>query len=347
MKEKIDKEVLIRYLKGEYTSKDKEYIENVFREENSQEELLKYLEEDWKSVRQSEELQEHDLEHILHALYYKIQHQPVKSKERKVVSIWHLYSRVAAVLLLPLVAAFMIYITREGTSNDSSRVSYAEINAPLGSRVNFYLPDGSNGWLNSGSRLKYPVKFGATREVELSGEAFFDIKKEAGRSFNVKANDLNISVLGTRFNVAAYEDDKKVDVVLESGKVRLNSIGSDTFIEMAPDERVVYDAANKEVVKSKVHSTKYSSWKEGKLVFRNDPIEEVARIMSRWYNVDIVIKEGQNSDLRLRATFEDEEIEEVMMLLKMTFPIDYEIEKRKKDAEGKFEKKKITITLNP
>ncbi len=344
MKEKIDRDVLSRYVNGGFTSDDRNYIESIFCDENRKEELKELLKNDWNDLDINGNLKEHDLDRILHTLYYNINHQKTTKKKGRLVSIWETYSKVAAVLLFPLALTYAI-MSKPDIKQIDMEVSFAEIKAPLGSRVSFSLPDGSVGWLNSGSTLKYPVAFADSRDVELSGEAYFDIKKNKNKPFNVIAANVNISVLGTKFNVAAYSDDSNVDIVLESGKVKLNHVGSDKFVEMEPNERIVYDSEKITLKKTKVLPEKYSSWKEGKLVFRNDPIEEVAKRLGRWYNVDIVVKQTSNTDFRLRATFEDEEIEEVMRLLKMTFPIDYKIEKRRKDDDGNFEKKKIIINL--
>ncbi len=349
MNNKIDKEVLLRYVNGKFTHEDKEYIENVFEDESFKPELQKHLSADWFELCKQDNLGEHSMDHILHKLYYNIKHEKKNPKKGVLVSLWKTYSKAAAVLLFPLALAYSVYYSSniQEVVQLNEEVSYAEIHAPLGSRISFSLPDGSTGWLNGGSILKYPVKFAATRDVELTGEAYFDIIKNKTKPFNVMAGNVNISVLGTKFNVAAYSDDSNVDVVLESGKVRLYDLGNKKFIEMEPDERVVYKKEEQKIVsKSKVNSKKYSSWKEGKLVFRNDPIEEVAKRLARWYNVDIAVSQSANADFRLRATFEDEDIEEVLRLLKLTFPIDYKFEKRKKDAQGKFEKRKITIDVN-
>lgn len=343
MKEKIDRDILARYVNGEFTSDDEKYMEGVFCDDNY--ELQEILKSDWLEINKNDNLEERELDHILHTLYYKINHQEKKKRTGRLVSLWKTYSRAAAVLLFPLVLAYAIYNQVEIKQIDTE-ISYAEINAPLGSRVKFSLPDGSSGWLNSASTLKYPIRFTDSRNVELSGEAFFDIKKNISKPFNVKASGLNISVLGTKFNVTAYKDDTNVDIVLVSGKVRLNHLGSKKFIYMEPNERVIYKKSDKKVLsKTKVNSRKYSSWIEGKLIFRNDPIDEVARRLERWYKVDIVVNKVANANFRLRATFEDEEIEEVMRLLKLTFPIDYKFEKRRMDADGKFEKKKIIINV--
>ena len=331
-------------MNNDFSPDDKKYIERIFSNEDSKDELQEILKSDWLEVNQDDNLEGRELDHILHKLFYQLNHQEKPNKKGRLLSLWKTYLGVAAVLLFPLTLAYAIYSQMEIQHIDKE-VSYAEINAPQGSRVSFSLPDGSNGWLNSGSTLKFPVRFTDSREVELSGEAYFDIIKNKNKPFNVVTSALNISVLGTQFNVAAYEDEGNVDVVLESGKVRLNHLGSKNIVEMNPDEKVEFDIEQKEMKKSKVNSKRYSLWKEGKLVFREDPIDEVARRLSRWYNVDIVVNQTSKADFRLRATFEDEEIEEILRLIKMIVPIDYEIEKRKKDAEGKFEKKRIIINV--
>ena len=351
MENKINKEVLSRYISGKFTRDDRQYIEQIFRDESYHSELQKYLKEDWFSICKNDVLEEHDLKHVLHELYYNIKHQQQHRRRRVIKTLWRTYSRIAAVLLFPLVLAYgIIFYQSEFARKQemSHNISYAQIHAPLGSRISFTLPDGSTGWLNGGSSLEYPMIFGKSRDVVLSGEAYFNVVKDENKPFKVKIANMMISVLGTKFNVAAYNDDENVDVVLESGKVRLYDLELKKYIELKPDERVVYKKDKHKVLsKSKVNARKFSSWKEGKLVFRNDPIEEIAKRLSRWYNVDIEVrKKSTASDLRLRATFEDEDIEEVMRLLKLTLPIEYEIAARKKDREGKFEKRKIIIRVN-
>ncbi len=343
MKEKIDRNALSEYVNGKHLPRDNKDIEDLFKDENKKDELQEILKCDWMELCRKDDLKAHDLNHIYYKLFYDINHQKTTGRKGRLVSLWKAYSKIAATILFPLVLAYALYQQTELKHIDRE-VSYARIYAPLGSRIHFNLPDGSSGWLNSGSTLIYPVRFNDTRDVSLSGEAYFDVVKN-DKPFIVKASDLIISVLGTKFNVSAYKDDKLIDVVLESGKIRLNYPGSKTVMEMDPNERVVYQRRKKVLKKSNVSPRKYSSWKEGKLVFRNDPIREVAKKLGRWYNVDILLQGNSKADFSLRATFEDEEIEEVMRLLKLTFPLDYKIEKRKKDAEGRFLRKKIIITL--
>ncbi|MDN5213717.1 DUF4974 domain-containing protein [Fulvivirgaceae bacterium BMA12] len=344
MKEKIDKEQLRRFFSGAYSEEDTSGVEEVFQDDSRKEALETFLLSEWHRFDETTMAQDKNLDHILHKLYYKFQHQQERKKEGLVIRLWNTYSRVAALLLIPL-ALTLAFLLQQDDQQLKVSETWAEIEAPLGSRVKFTLPDGSVGWLNSGSFLTYPIKFGNERNVKLTGEAFFDIKKDPTKPFNVVATDLNISVLGTRFNVAAYKDVNEIQVVLESGKVKLNHIHGKNEVDMDPNDKIIYNSDTRKLVRSKVDPYKYSSWTEGKLVFRNDDIAVVGKRLGRWYNMDVEVRNEKNRDLRLRATFENEAIEEVLRLLKISFPIEYEVEKRKMDLNGKYEKRKVIITV--
>ncbi|MCE5344804.1 MAG: DUF4974 domain-containing protein [Bacteroidales bacterium] len=134
-------------------------------------------------------------------------------------------SRAAAILLLPLMGyvAWQIYSQKLSSKHQAqAKIAYNEIICPLGARSQFELPDGTKGSLNNGSRLKYPVNFsGSTREVELVGEAFFDVHHDKDKPFIVKTAGLNVKVLGTRFNVYTYPGEGFQEFTLESGIIEL------------------------------------------------------------------------------------------------------------------------------
>ncbi|AUP77419.1 FecR family protein [Flavivirga eckloniae] len=345
MKQNIDRKRIKNYFSGNYDQKDSLYIEKLFSNTEVEEELKAFLEQNWNESHNQYDIPDHDLDHILLRLYEEINQKEQSNSQKNIfIKVWKAYARIAAILILPIAFMCMIYfnVVQEEYTNEDS---YVEVSAPLGSRVQFTLPDSSMGWLNSGSKIKYPAKFGKTRDVELTGEAWFDVKKNASKPFNVYASNVNISVLGTQFNVSAYQNEK-VDVVLETGKVKLKQLNTSEELEMDPQDRVVINTEDNSVDKTKLEEAyKYSSWKEGKLIFRNDPINEVAKRLSRWYNVSVDIENKNDKDLRLRATFVDEDIEEVLRLLKMSFPIDYKIESREKDENNQFSKRKIVIKV--
>jgi transmembrane sensor len=165
---------------------------------------------------------------------------------------------------------------------------------PYGKRTQVTLPDGSRIWLNSGSQLSYPPGFsGKSREVYLSGEAFFDVAKNAEKPFYVITKDIKIRVLGTRFNVFAYEDEESVQAVLLEGKV---TIGKNTVLarteEMEPGERSVYNKFEGTFTKGKADVSYFTSWLYGYLIFENEPTPEIFRKLERYYNQPIIVEEG-------------------------------------------------------
>ena len=210
------------------------------------------------------------------------------------------------------------------------------MSAPLGSRIKFTLPDGSVGWLNSGSTIKYALNFNQARVVQLSGEAFFDVKHEDSHQFVVKTKYMDVEVKGTAFDVAAYSDEDQIDVTLERGSVILKNDKLTVPVEMKPDEQVRYNYNKQTLTKEKVTAQYFSSWKEGKLMLRNASLDDLAKQLSRWYNVDVSVQNSQNADIRYRATFEDENLNEVLRLLKISTSIEYKIEERVKQADGSF-----------
>jgi ferric-dicitrate binding protein FerR (iron transport regulator) len=161
----------------------------------------------------------------------------------------------------------------------------------------------------------------------------------------VNTNEITVKVAGTRFNIASYENEKNVEVVLEEGKLIFSDKEMTKSFTMDPNDLVTYDKTQKDFTNEIVQPQKYLSWTEGKLVFRNDPLDVIARRLERWYNIDIEINGNLTEDLRLRATFIGEGLEEVLGLLKRSLPIDYKIQNGDLRPDETYSKKKVIITL--
>lgn len=230
---------------------------------------------------------------------------------------------------------------------NSGNETLVEIKAPAWTRARFVLPDGTTGWLNSNSSLSYNLNFKTDRKVTLNGEAYFDVFHDKNRPFRVNTDDIEVDVLGTRFNIASYENENNIEIVLEEGKVELTGKDLKSSLTMKPNELTTFDKTRKNFSTELVETKKYMSWTEGKLIFRNDPIDVIARRLERWYNVEIEIKGNVVRDPRLRATFIDENLEEVLELLKSSLPIDYEIKDRNLMADEAYARKKVIITIKP
>lgn len=334
-----------RYFKGLHSDKDAAYVDEVFCSNDKEKELKHLLGKQWHDLLQDNEGSDKNLDNILYRIHYEINANSLKSK--KLLSLENLvkwFSRVAAILILPLAIFTGIHLYK---TLDKGNIAWVEIKAPAGTRAQFSLPDGTTGWLNSNSSLKYNGNFVSKRQVILTGEAFFDVFKDKKNPFIVNTNEVAVKVLGTRFNIASYEDENNVEVVLEEGKLLFIDKGINKSYKMNPDDIVVYDKISKNFSIAKVESKKYSSWTEGKIVFRNDPLDVIARKLERWYNVEIEIMSTNDNEPRLRATFIDESLEDVLSLLNRSLAIDYRIETRSLEPDETYAKKKVIIIVKP
>jgi len=178
--------------------------------------------------------------------------------------------------------------------SDKTSSAINKVIIPYGKRSEIMLADGTHIWLNSGSQLSYPTEFKSdSREVYLSGEAFFDIKPNPEKPFYVITRDIRIKVLGTSFNVSSYEEDNTSQTVLFKGKVSAgkNQLFSKT-VELMPGERMIYNKKNRGLTKDKVDTKFYASWIGGYLIFENEPITEIYKKLERYYNKNIQAEEG-------------------------------------------------------
>jgi len=337
----IDKQRIENYFKGEYSSGEEKYLGSAFTEASNVEALKAILKDQWDESF-TEDADNHQLDHILYKLNYQINASQPKVVKPRVIRLITWYARIAAILLIPLLVYTGIVI--QG-NNAHIGEGWAEMSAPLGTRIKFTLPDGSFGWLNSGSTIKYALNFNQKREVLLSGQAFFDVVHQEDNKFIVKTKFLDIEDKGTAFDIAAYENEDQVEVTLERGSVLLRNDKFAAPIEMEPNEQIYYNPKNKIFTKNIVTASNISAWKEGKLILRNASLDELAKQLSRWYNVEVRTNDLKDTSFRYRATFENENLEEVLRLLKITSPLKVKIEEREKQSDGSFSKQKILLSI--
>ncbi len=336
-----DKEILRKYAEDEATIEEQARAESILSSDNviGLKECVKYQ---WESELEAQTEIDKDLGSILDKVHHHIH---LKENDKKVGlsrKLYNWYSAAAAIVLIPLLLAGVISIVKLHESGDflSENLSSVFIEAPQGAKIAFKMPDGSDVVLNGGSSLEYAVPFSNIRNVKLNGEAYFAVSRDEKHPFVVSTNKIEVKVLGTKFNVCTYTEDDITEVVLEEGKVEC-SIGKSEVI-MQPNEKI--RLVGNRYSKTNVNASKYTAWREGKLIFRGDLMDEVARRISRWYNVDVEVKGEELNKYSFRAVFQDDPIEEVLRLLKLSSPIDYEIKDRVKQTDGSFSKKKIIIS---
>lgn len=264
------------------------------------------------------------------------------------ISLTKWISRVAVILVIPVIT-LLIYTQffQFGQYTAQEVDQKVEVISPQGSRTFFELSDGTKVWLNHDSKLIYPQKFtGNLRTVKLLGEGYFEVAPNKAKPFIVESNGLMVKAVGTAFNVRAYNDGSDFETTLESGKVIIQeNVGSKktTVIKMEPGQHFVFDAATNQYSLKTEELTKYVSWKEGKLIFKDDHLDKVAEQLSKWFDVKIVLSDIKLNDLTCTGTFVNETLPQVLEMLEFVTPISCTISEREKMPDGTYSKREIVI----
>lgn len=338
MRKKTTIKQLLRLFVGEdYGRAEYRKVVALFADDHD-DELKEQLQDHWNGIPADQPLNER-----LAGLLKNLKQQNRSSFARRKTPWINYFQKVAAILFIPLLLGYGIWFIQ---SKDTGSDAMATIHSPEGARTEFVLPDGTKGWLNSGSRLSYPVMFTKNREVKLSGEAYFEVVRDQNKKFRVKTNELTVQVLGTSFSVTAYDDDQKVSVVLKEGRVKVLSPDNQLAYEMKPNEELSYDLYHKSANVRQVSAEEMTSWIDGILRFKGEPLSEVIKKLARWYGVDFEIKDQQLQDYNFQATFKDEQLDEILRMIALTTPMKYQIEERKQNKNGIYMKKKIVIDKN-
>jgi ferric-dicitrate binding protein FerR (iron transport regulator) len=240
--------------------------------------------------------------------------------------------KMAAMWAIPLIllgAAAWFYSVATERAKLYSEVVFMHKFTAYGERSMIILPDSSKVWLNGGSSLIYPSRFiSAERNVCLTGEAYFEVKKDKSRPFTVDVNQMKLKVLGTTFNVFSYPDNPQIVATLETGKVQITVANKKKPYILEPNEQLVLDSKTGDVELHNVNAPDFSVWRVPSLYFEETKLIYAFQQIERTYNVKIHVQNSHYNNQTIRAHFNsDETIEGIMAVIKMLIPaINYEIE---------------------
>ena len=210
---------------------------------------------------------------------------------------------------------------------------FHSLKVPFGKRFKIILSDGTLVHLNSGSKLKYPVKFdkNKSREVTLTGEAFFDVAERKSQIFTVNTETINVEVYGTKFNFKNYPEDNYSDVVLVKGSVGLFSNYSNKITRLKPGIRGSFNKSDYSISKDKINTSIYTSWINGQVVLRNESFESILTKLERLYNVEIINNGKNKSDETFNAKIDvdQESINDVLSYFNKIYKIKYQTHNNK------------------
>lgn len=217
---------------------------------------------------------------------------------------------------------------------EAKELKYNTLNVPYGKRFNVKLSDGSVVYLNSGTSIKFPVQFmeGKDREIEIEGEAFFDVAHDENNTFRVRSNRAILEVYGTKFNFKNFPEDPFSEIILTEGSVGVKSdLNDKEMVRIKPSFKAKLNKSGNDVEVTQVNTKLYTSWIDGRVVFRNENIDNLIMKLERLYNVSITNNNKNLSSNFFNATIfiENDTIEDVLNYLKEVYNINYQVVKNK------------------
>ena len=322
-------ELLSRYCEGNVTDEEREKVEKWIGQSDEHYKMtrdifLLYLASDTLDMARRV-----DSEKAFHRV-------KARMRSRRLKIVWLQCQRIAAILFIPLLIAYLIELF--APSDDSMRMLEVRTNPGMTTRL--ILPDGTKVCLNSESSLVYPERFeGHSRQVSLQGEAFFEVNKNPDKRFVVQTpHNAQIEVLGTSFNVETFACDSFISTTLINGKV--NFITDTRSFNLHPGEKLIYNVKNRQADVYQTTGELETSWKEGKIIFRNTPFDEALRILEKRYHVEFVIANTKYEKDAFTGSFTGQRLERILEIFKISSGINW----RYLSSEDKMgEKSKIEI----
>jgi len=351
MNKEIDIEKINRVVSGNYDEEDLRYFENLLLDDSKFKLLEKYLNKHWKDLNKNQInnlIDEGKIKDILYEIRNRIDNYEIGKAEKFYHKFIGIYNKVAMILLPIIMIISIVIISKNRLSRQEE---FLEIKTNKGSKTNFVLPDGTAGWLNSNSVILYSTNFKDSRRIFLTGEALFNVKHIKNKPLYVETKDIKIKVIGTRFNVKAYPEDKSIVTTLIKGKLEIETLNSRKGREkvyLKSNQKFIY---NKDYIKEKteikkdeksydrifvlkinrVENLEYdTAWIANKLIFKNEPFGSLVVMLERWYNVEIKLIDSALFNYSYTGSFENETIEQALTALRLANPIfDYRIDKNK------------------
>ncbi|MCK5470978.1 MAG: FecR domain-containing protein, partial [Cyclobacteriaceae bacterium] len=206
-----------------------------------------------------------------------------------------------------------------------------EKSLPCGQKLKIFLPDGSTAWLNAESTITYPERFDTEkRVVTLNGEAFFDVTKDPSKPFIVQTENIDVTVLGTTFNVRNYHNERKTDVALESGEVLVETSGlKEGKYILSPGEGISMNKKSGEIGLYEVDPKSAYQWKDGVIYFNKANFDEVINKLSRWYGVEFIIDNYNGEEWEYSAEFKNDYLNNILQSMSFTKGFKYELDQNK------------------
>ena len=331
METQNNQNLILKYLKKDITGKELEVFKKNLNSSGFEETFYQYR-EIWEQPieKKSSGFRKYQ---SLEKLNQKINFYESEKKYNKRDNVFIRYIfRAAAILLIFLIPLSILYRSEAPVNDNNGNIT---IIVKKGERKKVQMSDGSVVHLNSKSKLIYPESFHhKIRKVILTGEAYFEIAKNAEVPFLVQTENLQTKVLGTSFNIKSSANNT-IQISLVEGKVEVIDKTNKERVLLNPSEELIYNKRTKEKLKQQFSPRKITAWKNGELIFENESMATVAKSLENWYNVNIHFDNKRIKNCRVKAMFKNESIDSVLTILKVIGGFDYSITGDKIIIKGK------------
>lgn len=322
-------ELIATYLSQGLGSEELAELESWLKASPENQKHFQQMREIWFSTISATEEQRYNKEEAYRRFLTRTQQIPLMKNGTKKHSL-HKYMYGAAAVALLCIISFASYWS--GSEQVKKQFAEMVVEAPLGSKTKLYLPDGTLVWLNAGSKIIYSQGFGVEeRKLKLSGEGYFEVSKNEQLPFEITTKELQLKVLGTKFNFRNYLEDEEISVDLLEGKVCLrNNLKNDAFCYLEPDQKAILNKKNGELHISAVKTQYAAEWTNGFLFFDEDLLPDIAKELERSYNVKIFLENKSLETFRFYGNFvrKEQSIQDILDMLASTGKLQYHINGR-------------------
>ena len=344
-----EKQAIVNYLSGELSNNETEILNHWLEKSEIHKLIFDQFSDIWKASSHNYLSKQIDADKAWKDLQIQINIQDKNTSK----IVWNEIIRIAAVFVIALFMGGLGYYFIDQKKETIADPLFVEYVSPLGSRSSVILADGSKVWLNAGSTLKYKNTYGINnRELQLTGEAFFEVEKNKELPFIVKTSDIDIIALGTKFNVKAYCEEKTIETTLIEGSVKLESttVNLQKNILLKPNDKAVFTKSKQSIELASQQNQKINqesapakpkleiiesvepepiiSWKDQRWIINNEKLGDLAVKLERRFDVSFVFDNDLIKDYSFRGTLEDETLGQIMEAIKFSSPIKYLIDKK-------------------
>jgi len=308
--------LIFKYRTGNYNKEEFQQVKEIIQDKHAdgilEEELLAH----WNEETASDLADEKEFDRIWLNVEKAINNpRPIVAPTATRRNIRFILSRAAAVLILPLAISFF-YLLHHTTKKDELTAENV-VKVSRGVVSHMHLPDGTQVWLNAGSKLSYDNTFNKKdRKVLLEGEAYFEVTKNKTKPFIVNGKEMAVKVLGTKFDIKSYPEDASVAVTLMEGSVHLSDGDESRSRILKPNEQAVYSKSTEKLSVNKVNAKNACEWIHGNLIFDNEEFGQIMNCLSREYNITIVVKDKEIEHMRFYGKFRNtQNIEDILTIM--------------------------------